>query len=130
MPKPLGSHTGDSRCADSTRHHPSIKKSTVATPAVVLKTGHARDAEGVCSGWWLAVEAIGRGGDAMDTAKWARFKQYTYDCRLARGASKDPSITKEQHERLRKAYERHRAGEMTREEFEAWCSGFRAGKSK
>ena len=33
-------------------------------------------------------------------------------------------MTEEQHERLRAAYARHRAGEMTREEFEAWCSGF------
>ena len=65
----------------------------------------------------------------MDAAKWARFKQYTSDCRLARGASKDRSMTEEQHERLRAAYVKHRAGEMTRKEFEAWCSGFWAGKT-
>lgn len=66
----------------------------------------------------------------MDGAKWARHKQYTYDCRIARGASKDPAMTEEQRERLREAYERHHAGEMTKEEFEAWCSGFWAGKGK
>ncbi len=74
--------------------------------------------------------ARGRGGRTMDAAKWVRFKRYTHNCRLARGASKDPSMTEKQCERLRAAYARHRAGEMTREEFEAWCSGFWADKNR
>lgn len=64
----------------------------------------------------------------MDGAKWARHKRYAHNCRLARGVSKDPAMTDGQRERLREAYERHRAGKMSREEFEAWCSGFWAGK--
>ena len=93
--------------------------------------------DGTSTGWKerILCVAIGRQGHErrrarMDGAKWARYKQYAYDCRIARGASKDPTTTEEQRERMHEAYERHHAGEMTREEFEAWCSGFWAGKGQ
>lgn len=98
--------------------------------AAAPKTGHVRDGKGVCSSRRQAVRKHERRRARMDGAKWARHKQYTYDCRIARGASKDPAMTEEQRERLHEAYERHRAGEMTKEEFEAWCSGFWIGKRK
>lgn len=66
----------------------------------------------------------------MAGQEFARHKQYTYNCRIARGASKDYTLSERQYERLHEAYMRHSSGELTREEFEVWCSGFWAGKDR